>query len=245
MGTNRIGEGFKRHFGALDAQNEDGFFEANQYVEFYNAPATGEVTRLGAGPLVPKNLTITRTSDSFTYTRDTHFLEDVGGAFENVSITEGTSLRVEYWATGTAGVGTTPGDALEDPTTLTPEAGYTVDGGCTPTIYRDRGRAYLAGRITHVSGAGASAEIFALTGAYTPGCDARLPAAAVGGVTFIEVQTDGSVNLGETLGAGWLSLEGLSWRISAATPLGAFTSWGQTDILFGGLEMDVDYSELS
>lgn len=235
MAVGRLGEGLHRHIGKLKGEAEDAFFEATHYTEDVTAPATGALLQLATGPIVEANLTVKRISDSFIYTSGTHYLEDVAGAFENVSITPGTALRVDYFVPqSSSGSSASAAESpVEAASPLTPSGGYTNVSGCGAGIYRDRERAYLSGRIEATGSVSAATEILTLPSGRIPVCTAHLPAAAEGGTTYLIADTDGSVSLGEGLAAGWLSLEGLHWRV--ALPLATWTSWGQEDLTFGDL----------
>jgi hypothetical protein len=91
-----MGEGYRRHFGALTYGSEDPFMEAGYAEETTTAPAVNETRALQHGPLVEGNLTLVGPN-SAVYVLGTHYLEDLAGGFKNLSIPAGTALTARYF----------------------------------------------------------------------------------------------------------------------------------------------------
>lgn len=109
-----IGEGFRRHFGALTRDVPDPYFDAVDVTESVTAPAIDATYNLDEGPMVSHSLILKRVSDDHIYTEGTDYLEDVAGGFKNLAITAAIALEATYWVTPseTSGTGVTDHGAL-------------------------------------------------------------------------------------------------------------------------------------
>lgn len=72
------------------------------------APAFGATAMLSHGPLVEANCEVFNDADGSQFTLGLDYFEVAEGGIENLSIPEGTRLRVEYFYYATAPVDGTP-----------------------------------------------------------------------------------------------------------------------------------------
>ena len=112
---------------------------------------------------------------------------------------------------------------VQSSVTLTPGAGYEVQGSRTLTAYRDGGWAWLEGTVARTSGTGTI--VATLPAGYRPATSRYIPMTAEnsggveGPVAHIEVYADGAVYVSVATGgpewntSTWLVMPPMPWRI--------------------------------